>query len=110
MSPSKRHYWPQFMDSVKSDARLLECLSEGGLDLAVKILRECYGQRPIVILADEVAKSTERYGPDAEGIVRRALCQAMDTFGSQVFVVMSALSEYNTVKQMFQGSQRDVKI
>ena len=110
MSPSKRHYWPQFMDSVKSDARLLECLSEGGVDLAVEILRECYGQRPIVILADEVAKSTERYGPDAEGIVRRALCQAMDTFGSQVFVVMSALSKYNTVKQMFKGSQRNVKI
>ena len=111
MSPSKRRCdWPQFIDSLKSDARLLECLSEGGVDLAVEILRECYGQRPIVILADEVVKSTERYGPLAEGIVRRALCQAMDTFGSQVFVVMSALSQYNTVTEMFQGSQRDVKI
>ena len=84
--------------------KTMEILSVGGVDLAVDILREWYGQRPVVILADEVGKSED------EAVVRRELCGAMDSWGSQVYVAMSALSKYQDVVNMFKESNRRVDI
>ncbi len=72
--------------------------------LAVKILRSWYGDRPVVILADEVGKSKD------EALVRQELCRAMDVWGGQVFVVMSALTSYAAAVEMFGGSNRKVYI
>ena len=71
---------------------------------AVKVLRSWYGDRPVVILADEVGKSKD------EAFVRQELGRAMDALGSQVFVVMSALSNYYKAMEMFGSSNRRVYI
>ena len=92
--------WSDFVDTWKS-----QCAnSEIDIRLAAPILRTWYGDRPIVILADEVGKSKD------ETLVRQELCRAMDSWGGQVFVVMSGLTNYEAVVKMFQGSQRQVYI
>ena len=60
----------------------------------MKILRRWYGDRPVVILVDKVEKSKD------EALVRQELCRAMDLWGGQVFVVMSALSNYAAAAEM----------
>ena len=65
--------------------------------LAVKILRRWYGDRPVVILADEVGKSKD------EGVACQELCRVMDSWGGQVFVVMSALTSYAAAAEMFRA-------
>ena len=74
------------------------------INLAVRILRTWYGDRPAVILADEVGKSND------EALVRQELCRTMDAWGGQVFVVMSALTNYAAAVEMFRGSNRAVYI
>ena len=71
---------------------------------AVKVLRSWYGDPPVVILADEVGKSKD------EAFVRQELGRAMDALGSQVFVIMSALSNYYKAMEMFGSSNRRVYI
>ena len=95
--------WRDFVGNLNKN-KIIDLLRAKGVDLAVKILREWYCQRPVVILADEVGKS------NAEGFVRQTLCGAMDSWGSQVYVLMSALSEYDKVIKMFKGSNRRVRI
>ena len=70
--------WGDFVETWKSRKK-----PEIAIRLAVKILRKWYGDRPVVILADEVGKSKD------EALVRQELCRAMDSWGGQVFVVMS---------------------
>jgi hypothetical protein len=91
--------WSDFVETWKSREN-----PEIAIRLAVKILRKWYGDRPVVILADEVGKSKD------EALVRQELCRAMDSWGGQVFVVMSSLSNYAAAKEMFRGSQREVYI
>ena len=74
------------------------------INLAVRILRTWYGDRPVVILADEVGKSKD------EALVRQELCRTMNAWGGQVFVVMSALTNYAAAMEMFRGSNRNVHI
>ena len=74
------------------------------INLAVRILRTWYGDRPVVILADEVGKSKD------EALVRQELCRTMNVWGGQVFVVMSALTNYAAAMEMFRGSNRRVHI
>ena len=74
------------------------------INLAVRILRTWYGDRPVVILADEVGKSND------EALVRQQLCRTMDVWGGQVFVVMSALTNYAAAVEMFRGQRRNVHI
>ncbi|CAJ1445768.1 unnamed protein product, partial [Effrenium voratum] len=97
--------WDGFLHELRS-ARRNEILATLRSDptFAVKLLRNWYGARPLVILADEVGKSED------EAAVRHCLCNSMDTWGGQAFVVMSALSEYDELKAMFNGSQRDYHI
>eukprot|EP00438_Fugacium_kawagutii_P006335 Skav217723 [mRNA] locus=scaffold308:82993:89695:- [translate_table: standard] len=92
--------WSEFLDKWKTSLEM----NSIDIRLAVKILRTWYGDRPVVILADEVGKSND------EAFVRQELCRAMDSWGGQVFVVMSALSDYAAVKEMFRGSNRRVYI
>ena len=91
--------WRDFLRTWKS--REIDSID---IDLAVEILRAWYGDRPVVILADEVGKSKD------EALVRQELCRAMDSWGGQVFVVMSSLCNYAAAKEMFRGSQREVYI
>ena len=102
--------WKDFVRELKRKNKIMEILSIRRVDRAVMILREWYGQRPVVILADELGKSNKMFGETAEGFVRRTLCGAMDSWGSQVYVLMSALSEYDKVIKMFPGSNRRVRI
>ena len=92
--------WSDFLEKCKP------CLNDIdlGMRLAVKILRTWYGDRPVVILADEVGKSKD------EALVRQELCRTMDTWGGQVFVVMSALTNYAAAVEMFRGQRRNVHI
>ncbi|CAL1164889.1 unnamed protein product [Cladocopium goreaui] len=91
--------WRDFLRTWKS--REIDSID---IDLAVEILRSWYGDRPVVILADEVGKSKD------EALVRQELCRAMDRWGGQIFVVMSGLTNYEAVVKMFRGSQREVYI
>ena len=91
--------WRDFLRTWKS--REIDSID---IDLAVEILRSWYGDRPVVILADEVGKSKD------EALVRQELCRAMDRWGGQIFVVMSGLTNYEAVVKMFRGSQREVCI
>ena len=59
--------WRDFLRTWKS--REIDSID---IDLAVEILRSWYGDRPVVILADEVGKSKD------EALVRQELCRAMD--------------------------------
>ena len=93
--------WSEFLDDFL-DKR--ETSLEIDIRLAVKILRRWYGDRPVVILADEVGKSKD------EALVRQELCRTMDAWGGQVFVVMSSLSNYEAVVEMFRGSNRKVYV
>ena len=92
--------WSDFLEKCKP------CLNDIdlGMRLAVKILRTWYGDRPVVILADEVGKSKD------EALVRQELCRTMNVWGGQVFVVMSALTNYAAAMEMFRGSNRRVHI
>ena len=91
--------WSDFVEAWKSHEN-----PEIAIRLAVEILRRWYGDRPVVILADEVGKSKD------EALVRQELCRTMDAWGGQVFVVMSALSNYAATVEMFRGSNREVYI
>ena len=91
--------WRDFLRTWKS--REIDSID---IDLAVEILRRWYGDRPVVILADELGKSKD------EALVRQELCRAMDLWGGQIFVVMSGLTNYEAVVKMFRGSQREVYI
>ena len=92
--------WSDFLEKCKP------CLDDIdlGMRLAVKILRTWYGDRPVVILADEVGKSND------EALVRQELCRTMDVWGGQLFVVMSALTNYAAAVEMFRGQRRNVHI
>eukprot|EP00438_Fugacium_kawagutii_P020076 Skav216051 [mRNA] locus=scaffold6691:3846:5657:+ [translate_table: standard] len=90
--------WSEFLKTWKSR-------ETDSIDIdAVEILRRWYGDRPVVILADEVGKSKD------EALVRQELCRAMDRWGGQVFVVMSALTNYAAAMEMFRRSNRGVYI
>ena len=91
--------WRDFLKTWKS--REIDSID---VDLAVEILRAWYGDRPVVILADELGKSKD------EALVRQELCRTMDTWGGQVFVVMSSLTNYKAVVEMFERSQRRLYI
>ncbi|CAK9081179.1 unnamed protein product [Durusdinium trenchii] len=99
--------WSDFVEAWKSHfvkawkSREIDSID---INLAVKILRRWYGDRPVVILADEVGKSKD------EALVRQELCRTMDAWGGQVFVMMSALSNYHAAMEMFRGSNRRVDI
>ena len=86
--------WSDFLETCKTSLEI----DSIDIRLAVKILRRWYGDRPVLILADEVGKSKH------EALVRQELCRAMDLWGGQVFVVMSALSNYAGAREMFRGS------
>ena len=93
--------WMGFLDAINAAASSNNMLASlVNLDFAVKILRHLYGARPLVILADEVGRS------DDEGLIRNRLCQLMDSWAGQVYVVMSALSDYEGVVDTFNESKR----
>eukprot|EP00439_Symbiodinium_sp_Y106_P067874 s2232_g11.t1 len=97
--------WMGFLDAINAAASSNNMLASlVNLDFAVKILRHLYGARPLVILADEVGRS------DDEGLIRNRLCQLMDSWAGQVYVVMSALSDYEGVVDMFNESKRKVEL
>eukprot|EP00439_Symbiodinium_sp_Y106_P023354 s8396_g2.t2 len=96
--------WMGFLNAVQADASSNNMLASiVNLDFAVEILRHWYGARPLVILADEVGRS------DVEGLVRNRLCQLMDAWAGQVYVAMSALSNYKRAVDMFNKSYRRVE-
>ncbi|CAE7904553.1 unnamed protein product, partial [Symbiodinium sp. KB8] len=93
-----------FLDAINAAGSSNSILASlVNLNFVVKILRYWYGARPLVILADEVGKS------DDEGRVRNRLCQLMDSWAGQVYVVMSALSDYEGTLGMFNKSNREVE-
>eukprot|EP00438_Fugacium_kawagutii_P029150 Skav225255 [mRNA] locus=scaffold988:188349:190121:+ [translate_table: standard] len=92
--------WGEFLDKWKTSLEM----NSIDMRLAVEILRTWYGDRPVVILADEVGKSND------EAFVREELCRAMFSWGGQVFVVMSALTNYAAAMEMFRRSNRFVYI
>ena len=96
--------WMGFLDAINAAGSSNSILASlVNLNFVVKILRYWYGARPLVILADEVGKS------DDEGRVRNRLCQLMDSWAGQVYVVMSALSDYEGTLGMFNKSNREVE-
>ncbi|CAE7380099.1 unnamed protein product [Symbiodinium sp. CCMP2592] len=95
--------WMAFLNAIHADAasnNMLACLDD--LDFAVEILHHWYGTRPLVILADEVGRSDE-------GLVRNRLCELMDAWAGQVYVAMSALSNYQRAVDIFSKSKRKVE-